>query len=109
MYIAIYEFEVKPGRSQDFEQSWATVTDAIRQHRGSLGSRLHRSADTPSVYVAYAQWPSAEVYRDESGWARFTPEQQAARTAMRDSLVRSVTLHLANVCDDRLASTTDKP
>ncbi len=104
MYVAIYEFEVKPGCAQDFERSWAAVTDAICEHRGSLGSRLHRSADRPNVYVAYAQWPSADVYHDETGMGQFTAEQQMARQRMRDSLMRSETLHLVEVCDDRLVA-----
>jgi len=34
MFIAVYEFKVKPGKEKEFEQSWAVVTDAIAKHRG---------------------------------------------------------------------------
>jgi hypothetical protein len=44
-----------------FVAAWSSVTAALRDRHGSLGSRLHRGAD--GLWYAYAQWPSAEARR----------------------------------------------
>jgi hypothetical protein len=53
MFIAVYEFKVKPGKEKEFEESWATVTDNFIRSRGTHGSRLHKT-DQEQVYVGYA-------------------------------------------------------
>lgn len=48
MFIAIYQFSVKPGHEHAFRQAWLALTQGIYLQRGSLGSRLHR--DMRAVY-----------------------------------------------------------
>jgi Antibiotic biosynthesis monooxygenase len=57
----LYRFRLAPDREQEFIDGWSHVTRELRDHRGGLGSRLHRGPD--GIWYAYAQWPSAEVRR----------------------------------------------
>jgi quinol monooxygenase YgiN len=61
-FCVIYRFKVRAGSESSFRQGWSTMTEAIREHRGGLGSRLH--IDDDGWWVAYAQWP------DRESWAR---------------------------------------
>ena len=45
MFCVIYRWRLKPGHDDDFVAAWARLTRAIRDGRGGLGSRLHRSDD----------------------------------------------------------------
>ena len=101
MFVALYEMTAKPGHEADFERAWAAVTDAIYRVRGSLGSRLHKT-ETPGVYIAYAQWPSRQVYEDASMRARFTESETQQIVRMKESASLIRTVHLMEVFDDRL-------
>lgn len=101
MYIAIYEFKVKKEKIDQFKKNWQIVTDAIYEHCGSLGSRLHKSKDE-LTYIAYAQWPSKEIYENNDGHDHFTDQQQSARADMLGACEDIQTLHLLEVTDDRL-------
>ena len=57
MFIALYQFSVKPGHEQAFRQAWLELTQGIYLQRGSLGSRLHR--DMGGQFIGYAQWQAA--------------------------------------------------
>jgi len=103
MFIALYEFRAKPGRDEDLQSAWARLTDAIYRVRGSLGSRLHRT-ENPSVYVAYAQWPSREVFERQVDPSSFTPAENAARAALADAAEAIITVYSMDVLDDRLQS-----
>lgn len=103
MFIAIYEMVAKVGQESEFEQAWAEVTDHIYARYGSLGSRLHKT-EKPRTYVAYAQWPSRDVYFADH--AEGSDEEIAARDRMNAAKESSRTLHLMDVCDDRLRSET---
>lgn len=85
-----------------FEKNWALFTEAIFRCRGSLGSRLH-TTKTMNVYIAYAQWPSEDIYFSD-GDIPYTEAELIARQKMQDSVEESKVLHLMEVCDDRLRS-----
>ena len=53
MFIALYQFSVKPDTNKPFA-AWLELT-CIYLQRGSLGSRLHR--DMGGQFIGYAQWP----------------------------------------------------
>lgn len=99
MFVALYEMTAKAGRENDFEKAWAEWTDAIHRVRGSWGSRLHKT-EVPRVYVAYAQWPSKEAY-DRPGEG-FTETEKESSKRMFDAAEAIKTLHLMDVCNDRL-------
>ena len=103
MFIAVYEFKVKESQEREFAKAWAKVTDAIAKHRGALGSRLHNT-EVERVYVAYAQWPSREMYFDESGAEKFSAEENQERDKMKAATEYIKTVHLMEVVEDRLKS-----
>ena len=39
-FCVIYRSRLRPGSERSFKQSWSRMTEAIREHRGGLGSRL---------------------------------------------------------------------
>lgn len=99
MFIALYEFQVKPGREAEFRQTWLKTTIGIYRQYGSLGSRLHSTAE-PGIYVGYAQWSSRSAWADEK--PPFAEEFERAREAMRDCLLGSRTVYEMEVADDYL-------
>ena len=58
MVIYLYRWKLKPDKEKQFQEAWAYVTEQLRDHCGSLGSRLHRGDD--GLWYGYAQWPSTE-------------------------------------------------
>jgi len=84
MFYVIYRWKVHEGKEAQFAKAWAEVTQLIRDHRGGLGSRLHRCQD--GMFLAYAQWP------DQQTWERASsivlPENQAM-AQMKDSIASS--------------------
>lgn len=61
MYCVIYKFNVKKEKAQEFIMAWKNVSKAYKTLCGSLGSRLHKTQNE-NVFIAYAQWPSKDVY-----------------------------------------------
>ena len=87
------------GRETEFEKAWAEVTEAISRLRGSRGSRLHTTAE-PRLYIAYAQWPSAEIFdRNVTG---YTETELASFARMKDAAESMRLLHRMDVKTDLL-------
>ncbi len=103
MFIAVYEFKIKAGQEQEFQKAWTNVTDSIAKHRGALGSRLHKT-EMSGVFVAYAQWPSREMYFDESGAKKFSAEENLERNKMKAATEYIKTVYLMEVVEDRFKS-----
>lgn len=101
MLVILYRFVAKEGCQDEFERTWAIVTDAIKRTRSSLGSKLHRTEEA-LTYIAYAQWPSAEVYDGGIGTDLFTEDEKAALASMKESTTKIETVHRMTVVDDRL-------
>jgi heme-degrading monooxygenase HmoA len=101
MFIALYEMIAKKGFEQEFEKSWGEVTEAIHRVRGSLGSRLH-TTEINGTYIAYAQWPSKELFDSGIGVELFTIEESNSLNMMNENSLQIKLLHSMNVCDDRL-------
>ncbi len=97
MFIALYEFKVKPGLEAQFEKNWHLGTVAIREHRGSLGSRLHKAQD--GTYIAYAQWPNEEIYNEKTA---LPIEGSNALQLMKEACETVKVLKLMEVTDDLL-------
>jgi len=81
MYCYLLEFSVREGEEDRFIESWGEVTEYIRRQFGSLGSRLHKTAD--GAYIAYAQWPDKESRFSDHAWSA---EGLEARERMLDTL-----------------------
>ena len=66
MFVATYWWEVHPGKEEQFRKAWRRGTELIREHYGSLGSRLHREyrEDGRIRFIGVAEWP------DRATWQR---------------------------------------
>ena len=106
MFCVIYKFKIKEGFNSQFEQSWADFTDAIYRVRGSLGSRLHKTDDS-QVYVAYAQWPSREIFEENVPYERNSNEDLLARKNMIETVDGQIERTYLNVFNDKLKNPLD--
>ncbi len=94
MYIAIYRWRIKEGKDEVFQAAWLTLTKAIYQKRGSLGSRLHKTED--STWLAYAQWPDKETYEKASTLGSADLEAGALMKECIEESQPSIFLHVAS-------------
>ena len=78
------------------------MTELIREREGSLGSRLHRAGS--GEYVAYAQWPSRQVW-DDSDTIPPTREMVELRQVLRNCGTRHRPDLLMEVLNDQLVHT----
>ncbi|MCA9580268.1 MAG: antibiotic biosynthesis monooxygenase [Myxococcales bacterium] len=103
MFVVIYEMVAREGMAQAFRDSWAEVTEWIYQRAGSLGSRLHRTAD-PHRFIAYAQWPDEETFEraNQGITGSREPEEEAARARMAAATEKVAVLHRLHVERDLL-------
>lgn len=101
MFCVVYEFKVKAGQAHEFERSWSDFTEAIYRVCGSLGSRLHKTTD-PLIYVAYAQWPSKEIFERKIPQESYRPEEWSQREVMTKTLENSKKVYELEVHDDHL-------
>lgn len=106
MFVAIYRFEIHPGKDEPFKEAWRALTELIYQYENSLGSHLHLSLDEANCYIAYAQWPDKETW-EKSG---DKPPDSAAkwRSQMRENCVEISTLHTIESVDDYTQQETSK-
>ena len=97
-FCVLYRFRVRAGEGETFTAAWARVTEAILEHCGGLGSRLHRGAGD-GEYFAYAQWPSRERWQ-----AADLPDGVATeeRALLRGVCEEIETLLELDVVEDRL-------
>ena len=93
----LYRWRLHPGREQEFEHAWATVTRHLHAHHGSFGSRLHRGDD--GLWYAYAAWPSLE-HRAAAFEADGPDQVAAAGRSMQDCVAESFPdIRLTPTCD----------
>lgn len=67
-FAVVYQWRVRVGMESQFRSAWEDLTAFLREHRGALGSRLHRTDN--GTIVAYAQWP------DQATWERSCAHHQ---------------------------------
>ena len=110
MFTIIYSFNVLPAQCEVFEESWSQLTKLIYEYEGSLGSRLHKTADQKEEesihYIAYAQWPSKELW--ENSGSKLPKEAETIRSTMKGACLHIEILHKLDVINDLLSSTTKK-
>lgn len=93
-FTVIYRWVLRPNLEDQFVDAWSRVTLALRNQRGSLGSRLHRGAD--GLWYGYAQWPNAEARRSAFSQPVESEALQLMRAAVQESLPE---IHLETVSD----------
>lgn len=99
IFIALYEFKIKPGKEDDFRKAWLKTTKGIYQEFGSLGSRLH-STEKENIYIGYAQWPNREKWSSDK--VELSVEYLSAWEEMKECIEESKTLYEMEVTDDYL-------
>lgn len=102
MFTVLYQFEVKADSHHEFKKAWEDLTNLIYENEGSLGSRLHAKSDT--VYLAYAQWPDKETWKNSGD--KLPTSANEVRQRMKESCINIETLHELEVVSDLLKSKT---
>ena len=97
MYIVIYEFKVKENCDHKFINSWKILTNLIQKNEGSLGSILHKKK---LHYLAYAQWPSKEIF--ENLGKKLPESASEISKKMKDSCKEIKILHHLEMIEDLL-------
>jgi Antibiotic biosynthesis monooxygenase len=69
--------------------AWERATQLIMQHRGGLGSRLHKAED--GTWYAYAQWPTKEAWQAHRAAGSVDPE-------VTDLMLEAEEMELPPVC-----------
>ena len=73
MFVTLWEFEVKPGSEELFEDAYGPEGDWVRLFRGDAsyrGTRLLRDISGQGVYVTIDEWESREAYEEfRQTWA----------------------------------------
>jgi hypothetical protein len=83
-FVIVYRWILHPGSEAAFIAAWSRVSEFLLNHRGSLGSRLHRGTD--GIWYSYAQWPSAQARLD----AFAAPGDVIAAEAMRKAIAETL-------------------
>lgn len=73
MFAVIYQGYLKPGRENEYQEAWNKVAQYFIEHRGAIGSCLHRTSD--GLWVAYSRWPDKKT-RDNSWPGENAPSQE---------------------------------
>ena len=79
MFVALWEFEVKPGREERFENAYGPGGDWVRLFRSDLSyqeTRLLRDPIRPAIYLTLDFWSSRQAYE------KFLAEHRAEYTAL---------------------------
>ena len=98
MFTVIYSFKVKGNQSEVFEKAWKELTLLIYEFEGSMGSRLHKSAE--NNYIGYAQWPDKNTWENSGN---HLPEiATEIRKTMKSACTSIEVLHELEVVDDLL-------
>ena len=88
---------MKSGQESEFCEVWHALTIMIREHQGSLGSRLHVAG--PNKFIAYAQWPSRTAWKAPS---RMPPMGKDLSLRLKECCESIEVLHELDVVDDLL-------
>ena len=81
--VVLYRWRLHPGSEASFTEAWSRVTQSLRSHAGSLGSRLHRGSD--GLWYGYAQWPNDEMRRRALAQPLDTDASAQLRAAIAES------------------------
>lgn len=63
MFAVIYRSHIKLGLEDKYQKLWHEVASYFMQHRGAIGSCLHKTED--GTWIAYSRWPD-KATRDAS-------------------------------------------
>lgn len=69
-FAVIYRGYLKPHTENEYKQAWKTVATYFVEHKGALGSCLHKTEE--GMWVAYSRWFSKEKW--EAAWGSHDKE-----------------------------------
>ncbi len=106
MFCAVYEFNVLPGKENEFKALWHTATLEVKSYNKDVGSRLHKVVGKENQWIAYSQWPSREKWLSHAELI-FNNEPPQWAKALK-AICSSITVLLElEVADDLLTGKTD--
>jgi len=65
MFAVIYRSYIKPGLEDKYQKLWNQVTNYFIEHRGAIGSSLHKTED--GIWLVYSRWP--DKTRRDASWS----------------------------------------
>jgi len=88
MFAVIYKFHIYQEAEEKYKKFWNQIATYFIEHRGALGSCLHKTAD--GEWVAYSRWPDKETWG--ASWPQegmepsktLSPEIQAVLSDLKD-------------------------
>src|ERR1700674_3741273 len=90
MFAVIYRGYIIAGLEEEYQELWSKIARYFVEHRGAIGSCLHRTSD--GLWVAYSRWPD-KATRDAS-W----PGDHAPSEELPEDIRRAV-LEIKNCID----------
>jgi hypothetical protein len=100
MLAVVWQFEVQPGREDDFERlhgadgDWTSLS---RRSRSFLGSSFLKELVNPRRYLLVEYWSEMFVY--EKHLADFSADVEELRTRRADMVVETTTLGIFDALD----------
>ena len=85
MFATFFEWRIRDGAEEQFEQAWADATEILKTH-GSMGSALFRN--DAGDYCAFARWPNRATRDAAFAAADLTDSGGAMRDAVTDTVHR---------------------
>lgn len=91
MFAVIYRGYVYPDAEREYQKLWRQIAKYFIEHRGALGSCLHKTTD--GSWVAYSRWPD-KATRDAS-W----PQEGEEPSETLDQEIKTTILSLKKCID----------
>ena len=85
MFATFFEWRIRDGAKEQFEQAWADATEILKTH-GSMGSALFQN--DVGHYCAFARWPDRATRNAAFAAADLTDSGGAMRGAVTDTIHR---------------------
>ena len=82
MIAILYHVHMLPGKEALYQTHWKVVANYFRDHRGALGSTLHKNEG--SLWVIHSKWP------DEKTWKASWPKDGSIAETLPASVQASI-------------------
>jgi len=84
MFAVIYRSYIKPELEEEYQKLWNQVASYFIQHRGAIGSCLHKTED--GIWLTYSRWPD-KATRDAS-WSSDSNTVNDLPNDIKKSIIR---------------------